>query len=247
MDTASSATEVQARANLKRHDVAAELRRAIVSGTYVSGALLPGENELAQHFSVSRGTIRRALGRLAADALIETRTGIGSFVIFDGVALGQTPSWGQELAASGLETTTEIVSIELVTDAALAAAMNTTDERFLSLVRRRRLTDGTAVTLERSRVPAVGPLGAAPTDGLIDDSLTATMAAAGLFPHHGDQWISTAALDPDDAALLDRSAGDLFLKSARVVRDAEDRFVENVVSWLHPEHFRLHTTFGGHR
>ena len=72
------------RTSLKRQQIASSLTDAITSGRYENGALLPGEQDLATRFAVSRGTVRRALEDLARADLIDTRTGIGSFVTFDG-------------------------------------------------------------------------------------------------------------------------------------------------------------------
>lgn len=63
-------------------DIAAQLRDSIVEGALVSDERLPGEQELAERFSVSRPTIREALKRLAAQNLIRSRRGPtgGTFV-----------------------------------------------------------------------------------------------------------------------------------------------------------------------
>jgi GntR family transcriptional regulator len=234
------------RTSLKRQEIAGELRDAILSGTYTNGSLLPGENELAQRFSVSRGTIRRALDSLAEDNLIDTRTGIGSFVTFDGHPLDQGPSWGRALAVSGIDAHADILRMDRVVDPDLAAAVSASGMDFLALDRvRRLLTDGTAVSLERSRVPAVGILATVPQNGLVDDSLSKTMAEAGLVAAKGDQWIAVATLSAEDAGILGRETGELFLNSVRIARDADGRFVEKVVSWLDPQRFRLHMAFGG--
>lgn len=62
--------------------IADELRDAIVSGTLIVDERLPSEAELAEQFSVSRPTVREALKRLAAQALIRTQRGAtgGAFV-----------------------------------------------------------------------------------------------------------------------------------------------------------------------
>lgn len=75
----------------KHRLVADELHAAITQGqmlsvqgsepvTLTSGARLPTEPELAQHFEVGRSTIRSALAQLAAEGLIETRGRAGTFV-----------------------------------------------------------------------------------------------------------------------------------------------------------------------
>src|SRR6478735_8510612 len=240
-------TASRSRTSLKRQAIADELRAEIRSGAYRNGSLLPGENELAQRFAVSRGTVRRALDALAEEELIDTRTGVGSFVTFDGQELGDNPSWGRALTVTGTVNRTDILRAEIVRDPELAASVSASGMDFLALDRVRRLDDGTAVSLERSRVPAVGRVADVPFDGLVDDSLTQTMQAAGLLPAQGDEWIAVTTLDDDDAALMGRRPGEAFLHAVRIARDADGRFVEKVVSLLDPQRFRLHLTFGGGR
>ena len=56
------------------------LRKQIVSGTLSPGERLPTEEELSEKYSLSRGTVRRALGQLEAENLIDIEHGVGSFV-----------------------------------------------------------------------------------------------------------------------------------------------------------------------
>ncbi|MEM7271400.1 MAG: FadR/GntR family transcriptional regulator [Pseudomonadota bacterium] len=69
--------------------IAAQLRESILSGDLASDERLPGEQELAERFGVSRPTIREALKRLAAQNLIRSRRGPtgGTFV--------NRMSWGE--------------------------------------------------------------------------------------------------------------------------------------------------------
>ena len=56
------------------------LRRAIANGAYAEDERLPGENDLAAQFDVSRPVIRAALKRLRTDGLVTSRQGSGSYV-----------------------------------------------------------------------------------------------------------------------------------------------------------------------
>jgi GntR family phosphonate transport system transcriptional regulator len=60
--------------------IAEELRREIVSGTRGPGAKLPAESELAERFGVHRNTVRQAVAALAAENLVVSRRGSGTFV-----------------------------------------------------------------------------------------------------------------------------------------------------------------------
>lgn len=53
------------------------LQSNILSGHYGAGDRLPSEADLCTHFSVSRPTLREALGRLSANGLIVSRRGAG--------------------------------------------------------------------------------------------------------------------------------------------------------------------------
>lgn len=62
--------------------IAEAIREAIISGDLNVGQRLPSETDLCEQFSVSRSTVREALKRLGAQALIRTQRGAtgGAFV-----------------------------------------------------------------------------------------------------------------------------------------------------------------------
>jgi len=57
-----------------------ELRAEILTGRRTAGERLPSEHELADHYSTSRPTVRRAVARLKAEGLVVTSQGRGAFV-----------------------------------------------------------------------------------------------------------------------------------------------------------------------
>ena len=64
----------------KSDEVAKSIANAIVDRQLSSGETFASENELAQHFAVSRPNVRQALQRLASAGLVSTRHGVGTFV-----------------------------------------------------------------------------------------------------------------------------------------------------------------------
>ncbi|MGO1410048.1 GntR family transcriptional regulator [Microbacterium sp. JB110] len=230
--------------SLKHDLISSELRDAIRAGRYSRGAMLPGEVELAQQFDVSRGTVRKALQELSNERLIHTRSGVGSVVMFDDHEFSDSTSWGLPLVGSDVTIDSQILRMERTADHEFAATVGNDSVDFLAVDRTRHVAEGRPVSLERSRVPAVGALARAPEDGLIDNSLAATMAASGLAPARIEQWISTAPLSAEDAAILSRESGELFLHLIRIARGADGEFIERVVSWLDPARFRVHVTSG---
>ncbi|GAA3562726.1 GntR family transcriptional regulator [Amycolatopsis ultiminotia] len=225
----------------KRDRLVADLVQQIHSGALGSGEQLPGEHDLAERYQVSRGTVRSALSELQRRELIATQSGVGSFVTFDGVRLDQSAGWATAFASSGFAVRTEVLSIERVTDEDLARRFGGT--AFIA-VRRRRRDRERPVSYEVSCLPAAGSLADLPEHGLRNDSLTATLAAAGLRAERGEQWIGTEALTAETAEVLERREGELFLQATRTSTDARGGLVEHVISLLDPAHFRFHLTFG---
>ncbi|MDN6861387.1 MULTISPECIES: GntR family transcriptional regulator [Pseudomonas] len=226
----------------KKKRVVDELIRRIEGGMMADGFLLPGEHQLAEEFGVSRGTLREALAELKRRNYIATQSGVGSIVTFDGMVLDQASGWAQALADTGALITTDVLRLEAVTRPDLLNRFGS--DQFIALDRRRRTTDGTAVSLERSLMPASGSLESLPRVGLIDNSLTITLAAYGYVGADGDQWIGAEPLSDEDAELLGRPVGTVFLKASRTTFDRRGRFMEYVESVLDPVHFRLHLQFG---
>lgn len=222
----------QARFNKKQH-VVDELVHRIESGRLVDGLPLPEEDKLAQELGVTRHTLRQALTELERRRYIAT---------YDGITLDQNNGWTQALADTGARIHTELLRFEAIERPELLHQFGVS--QFITLDRRRRRADGTAVSLERSLMPATNGLESLPRVGLIDDSLTITLAAYGFVGERGDQWIGAEPLTVDDAQLLGRTPGAVFLKALRTTYDRQGRFMEQVESWLDPQHFRMHQSFG---
>ena len=64
----------------KYEEIAERLKEKIADGEFAPGQKLPSEAELCRVFGASRLSVRSALGRLAAQGLVRTYQGRGSFV-----------------------------------------------------------------------------------------------------------------------------------------------------------------------
>ena len=91
-DSPVSALQLSRRAH---EFVAHELLVLILSGRFRAGDRLPPERQLATGFGVSRPTIRQALRVLAANGLVESRIGSGTFVV--GSARDESTGEGESL------------------------------------------------------------------------------------------------------------------------------------------------------
>jgi GntR family transcriptional regulator len=228
---------------LKHERVARVLAREIKSGVVRRGAQLPGEVELAKRFAVSRNTVRAALAVLAEENLITTHTGKGSFVLFDGRPLDGRLGWTHALSEQGVETRMRTVRIEREDDPELADRLGLESSELVVIERVRQLTDGTAISLERSRVPALDSLRDLPERGLDNGSISVTLNRAGLYLDHCEQRLRGRPLSTVEAGHLERPDGTWFLHTTRTSWTADDRFAEHADELLDPTHYELSLTY----
>ncbi len=98
--------------------IAKAIRDSIIAGDLIVDERLPSEAELADHFDVSRPTVREALKRLAAQSLIRTQRGAfgGAFVN----RLSFEDAYGQQITTSTLLLSMNDVSFDVACEARYA-------------------------------------------------------------------------------------------------------------------------------
>jgi DNA-binding FadR family transcriptional regulator len=124
----------------------------IRDGRIVPGDKLPTEAAIMEEFGVSRTVVREAISKLQASGLVETRHGIGTFV----VGLGDGAAF--RIAPEQIATLHDVIAvlelrIGLETEAAALAAARRTER---NLAEMRSALDGFAAALAEGR-DAVGP------------------------------------------------------------------------------------------
>jgi GntR family transcriptional regulator len=138
------------------HQIKENIRRQIVSGRWRTNHPLPSETELCDHFGVSRGTLRRALGDLEHEGLIVRRQGRGTFVSqpkFEGSVLGSYRNY--RVGAVPHDATSRLLGIDRI-------PASPDIQRLLQLgkrervyeVRRLQFMEGVPITLSTSFIPA---------------------------------------------------------------------------------------------
>lgn len=229
----------------KSERIAQTLEREIRSGAIARGDQLASENQLVRRFSVSRNTVRKGLEQLARQGLITTRTGIGSFVTYDGASIDNALGWTQALAKTTDRIETRLLAIERQTCESTSAFLDLEPIEFLCVNRLRVLCkNGKGISLERSRAPWREEFTDVVENGLINDSLGETLAAAGLVTHSGEEWAQVLpSLSSADAKIMVRRAGEPMLHLRRVSRMVDGAVIEFVESILDPSRFGLHLEF----
>ena len=98
MSASDQTAYAEARRRPLAHDLVDSLGDRIRGGRLAPGAKLPTEAEFMAEFQVSRTVVREALSKLQAAGLVETRHGIGTFVV--GPGDGSTFRIGREQLAT---------------------------------------------------------------------------------------------------------------------------------------------------
>ena len=106
-------------------EIVASLSKSIRDGQIKPGDKLPTESEIMARFAVSRTVVREALSNLQAANLVETRHGVGTFV------MAQRPTGNFKIADQDLSTVADVIAvlelrISLETEAAGLAAQRRT-------------------------------------------------------------------------------------------------------------------------
>ena len=114
------------------NEVVDSLAASIREGRMQPGEKLPTEAEIMVRFDVSRTVVRESLSRLQASSLVETRHGIGTFV------LAQHDTGNFKITAEDFATVDDVISvlelrISLETEAAGLAAQRRTDENLRAM------------------------------------------------------------------------------------------------------------------
>jgi len=227
------------------HQIYLILRGQIQEGALAPGALLPGEEDIARQYGVSRITARRAVADLAADGLVTRGRGRGTRVMAPGVS---TPVHGgverliENLVDMGTKTRVSLVEFGYEPAPPHAAAML-------------RLEPGTSVQRSiRVRAMADGPFSHLTTyvpatigwkfsrRDLARQPLLALLERAGVVIGSAEQTISSTLADTRVAPLLDTAVGSPLLRISRVVHDTAGTPVEFIVGLYRPDRYQFRMT-----
>jgi GntR family transcriptional regulator len=132
------------------------LSKQIQDGILKKNEKLPSENELSDTFEVSRVTVRRALQTLENEQLIYRCQGLGSFVSDHRAhhSLAQLKDFSEELAGSGLQASSEVISLgqEKVSEE-IASILNIKEGAIVVKLERVRLGSGQPIAYDITWLP----------------------------------------------------------------------------------------------
>jgi len=216
------------------------LRDRILSGAIGFGVKLPTENELAGHHRVSRVTVRRALGELARERLIERRRSAGTRVIYRPSPAPITADISgvlANIADMGRRTVVKLLSFDYVpAEGAVARALEVASDQLLQRSVRVRSIDGLPFSYLITHVPESVSITFSRQE-LAARPLLELLERAGVKVEHARQRISAGLATPDVAAALGVRPGSPLIELVRVVYDQSGRGVEHLHALYRPDRY----------
>jgi GntR family transcriptional regulator len=216
------------------------LRDRILSGAVGFGTKLPNENELANYHGVSRVTVRRALGELARERLIERRRSAGTLVTYRPSPAPITADISgvlANLADMGRRTAVKLLSFDYVPAEGMVAQMlGVASDELLQRSVRIRSVDGLPFSYLTTHVPENVSVTFTRQE-LASRPLLELLERAGVKVEHARQRISAVLATPNVAEALGLHTGSPLIELVRVVYDQAGRGVEHLHALYRPDRY----------
>jgi GntR family transcriptional regulator len=221
--------------------VAEDIKAAIAAGAYAAGTRLPSESELAERYSVSRGTIRQAFAALRAEGVIASRRGARRVVIGGPrvQSFGELLSFSRWARALGEMPSGRVIAIQRrPAKPAEADRLGLPASAPIYHLTRVRLVSGRPVMIERGVYPdQVGALVAGMD--LKAGSITERLEELGIVFADTEHVIDAVPASAEDARLLDVSPRVPMLRERRLTTDlagtpvewSDDRYLGSAVAF----------------
>lgn len=226
------------------HRVYMVLRQQIMDGRFPADRPMPGELALAESFGVSRITIRRTLGMLAEEGLVERRRGAGTFArpSFGATVQGNLAGMVENLIAYGLSTKVKLLAFGYVAPPpAVARDMGLRADEVAQMAVRLRSYRGNPLSRLVTYVPEDIGRSFSKVD-LAAEPLLRLLERAGVAVASADQTITAELADATTAPDLELAVGAPLLRVTRLVRDRDGRVVEHLTALYRPDQYEYRMT-----
>jgi DNA-binding GntR family transcriptional regulator len=205
---------------------AQQLETAIHTGVLPPGSRLENEVQLADHYGLSRPTMRQAIQYLVDKGLLVRKRGVGTQVVQAQVRRSlELTSLYDDLAAAGRTPRTTILRLGTTSaEADVADRLGVAPGTEIVELHRLRLTDSEPLALMTNYLPpGIIELTAA---ALEEHGLYELLRTAGVNLRIAHQTIGARAAGADEAELLGEDAGGPLLTMTRTAYDDKGRAVE---------------------
>jgi GntR family transcriptional regulator len=225
------------------HQLFLILRERIRSGAFPLGAILPGEQDLTQIFSVSRITVKRALNELASAGLVSRHRGRGTVVTYNAtipLVKGSFANLMEALRTMGLSTQVELIHVDRVAATPeIAELLGLPSGVPVQRAERVRRLEGEPFSYIITHLP-VDVANGFDAEDLAHKPMLDLLEAAGHLSASAEQWITACSAEPAAAQALKVATGSPLLSIVRVMRNAQGAPIEAVHGYYRPERFQYH-------
>jgi GntR family transcriptional regulator len=211
------------------------ITQSLVSGEWGPGDPIPSEIELASRYSVSQGTVRKAVTELAGENLLIRHQGKGTFVASHADERGKfpflrmTPDQGELKDLTG-----ELLDFrKLRADASSGRLLRLPAGASVYLIRRILLLAGSKICFEEVRLPANRYKGLSAAIVEEHECMLYSMYETGFGIRilHADEQVKAVPAPKEAAAALNLPAGAPVLQIERVAYTYEEDPAELRRSW----------------
>ncbi|HOV06500.1 MAG TPA: GntR family transcriptional regulator [Anaerolineaceae bacterium] len=229
----------------KYFQLASILRQKIEDGEWAPRSAIPSERQLEGLYHLSRTTIREAIDHLVQQGYLYREHGRGTFVSPQKLQKGwmELTSFSEDLIKRGMQPGQIILNLETLVPSP-------------KILQRLELAPGSLVTrIERVRLGNDKPIGLQTSYLALPDGQTITyeeLENSGslyrilserfhLYPTEADETLEVTVASPEEARLLEVTAGAPLLLSERVMFSQERRPIEFVKILYRGDKYRYFT------
>lgn len=209
-----------------------------------AGSRLPPERALADHFGVSRATLRRALDELVQEGIVERVPGgwaVASRVV--GEPPNELMSFSEMAAARGLRPAARVLQAQL-----RPATLDESDILGIAPgatvfeLERVRSMDDVPILVDRSLIPRSLAPGIEATDFAAASLYETLQDRYGLRPTRARFSVEAVPADDTDARALEVDPGQPLLRCTQVTEDADGRVIESCEMRYRGDRYRFRAT-----
>ena len=226
------------------HQLFSAIQTKIQSGDLPTGSKIPGEIQLAEHLNISRITVKRALNELAQSGLVARQRGRGTIV---------TANTDLNFNDTGRDYVKNVVKLRNITQATILGREvleAPTDVKTSLSISQGALVEKITHTLSLenevlSYVETYLPqdLTKDVTDAdLLKEPLLTLLARHKIITKRAEQVILPVSADETVANALNAKIGRPLLKIHCVMYDLEDRPIQDISAWYHPDRYKYQMT-----
>jgi len=217
------------------HQLKTLIEQMIKTGLLKPGEKLMSENELCQHYNVSRTTVRQALGELVSAGMLVRTQGRGTFVAQTGIVkpVNKLVGFSADMRSQGLSPSSRILDFRpLVPEPRIADALSLKPKEAAILIHRLRLADEQPISTNIVYLPFHRFYRILDEDLEKDSMYDILGRKFDTFPTRSLYTIEAAICNQDLCAILQIPEGSPVLKLEEIAFDQQDRAFEFSTSYF---------------